>query len=126
MVLTSLYSALAATLVLIKGPGGSAMVEVCTNQGVRWVSMQVAQGEQGEADTTAQETPLWSSGTDGTPHCPLCRFVGDATPDLSRSELRFAPPLQYRAPPTAAPPTRSPAARVVLNSPPRAPPSPLC
>lgn len=125
MVLASLHSALAATLVLLKGPGGSAMVEVCTNQGVRWVSVQATQGDQIDADTTAQETPLLSSGADGTPHCPLCRFVGDVAPDLSRSELRFAPPLRYTVRPTATPPVRSPAARVVLNSPPRAPPSRL-
>ena len=130
MALVSLHSALAATLVLAGGGGGAEMVEVCTNQGVRWVSVQATQSGTDPAQATA--TATGSPGdtaddhsvieADGTPHCPLCRFVGDAAPDLSRSDLRFAVPLRYRAPPPDAAPPLSPAARAVLTSPPRAPP----
>lgn len=121
MALASLHSALAATLVLAGGVGGSEMVEVCTNQGVRWVSVQSTQGDV----DTAMEAPSGAGSADGTSHCPLCRFVGEAAPDLTRSDLRFAPPLQCAAPPPDTHPPLSPAARVVLTSPPRAPPSTL-
>lgn len=122
MALASLHSALAATLVLVRGGNGAEMVEVCTNQGVRWVSVQAAGGEAA-TDADAPEGASASGGADGTPHCPLCRFVGDALPDLTRSDLRFAPPLQYRAPPPDAPLPLSTAERRVLTAPPRAPPA---
>ncbi len=123
MALASLHSAMAATLVLARSGSGSgaAMVEVCTNQGVRWVSLQAAAGNV----ATDVEAPLWASASaDGTPHCPLCRFVGDALPDLTRSDLRFAPPLQHRAPPPDTPRPLSTAEVRVLTAPPRAPPLP--
>lgn len=121
MALASLHSALAATLVLARGGSGAAVVEVCTNQGVRWVSLQAAAGDIAINTEVPQGTGI-SGGADGTPHCPLCRFVGDALPDLTRSDLRFAPPLQYRAPPPDAPRPLSTAERRVLTTPPRAPP----
>lgn len=121
MALASLHSALAATLVLARSGNGAAMVEVCTNQGVRWVSMQAAEDEAA-TNANAPEGASASVGADGTPHCPLCRFVGDALPDLTRSDLRFAPPLQHRAPPPDAPRPLSTAERRVLTAPPRAPP----
>lgn len=120
MALASLHSALAATLVLAQGAGGAEMVEVCTSQGVRWVSLQATPDNE-----AAAQAPAAATDADGTPHCPLCRFIGDAAPDLTRSDLRFAPPLRYRVPPPATRPPPSPAARVVLMSPPRAPPSAL-
>ena len=119
MVFVNLHSALAATLVLAMGAGGVAMVEVCTSQGVRWVSVQQAAPADAK---TAQEAPGWAGGVDGSPHCPLCRFMGDAAPDLARSDLRFARPQQHGLPPPDTPPPLSTAARVVLMAPPRAPP----
>ncbi|PIF90718.1 hypothetical protein CLU86_1607 [Acidovorax sp. 62] len=131
MALASLHSALAATLVLARVGGGAEMIEVCTTQGVRWVSMQATQGnvdaapEPGSAGATTSDNVTGDAGAigaDGTPHCPLCRFIGDAAPDFTRSDLRFAPPLQYRQRPPDKPQPLSAAARVVLMSPPRGPP----
>jgi hypothetical protein len=125
MALASLHSALAATWVLARVGGGAEMIEVCTTQGVRWVSMQAAQGSAGAAasdNVTGDAGDAGAIGADGTPHCPLCRFIGDAAPDFTRSDLRFAPPLQYRQRPPDKPQPQSSAARVVLMSPPRGPP----
>jgi hypothetical protein len=125
MAVVSLHSAWAAALVLARPEGGAQMVEICTNQGVRWVSVQVVQGladagsVPGSADVTSEPETI---GADGTPHCPLCRLTGDASPDFTRSDLRFAPPLQYRQRPADRHPPLSTAARVVLMSPPRGPP----
>ncbi|GAD22064.1 hypothetical protein AVS7_01824 [Acidovorax sp. MR-S7] len=116
MAFVSLHSALAATLVLIKGPDRSAMVEVCTNQGVRWVSLEAAASTDEVQKTAPSDSP------DGTPHCPLCRFVGDAPVDLHRDDLCFAPPRRFQVPPRAAPVPCATAARVILTSAPRAPP----
>jgi hypothetical protein len=126
MVLVSLHSALAATLVLVKSAGGSKMVEVCTSYGVRWVRVQTTH-LNADTDTQAyagqqQETP---HSAHAAHHCPLCHFVGDSLPDLTRSDLRFAPPRQYRARPPDQPPPNSSCAQVVLKSAPRGPPSPL-
>ena len=116
MAFVSLHSALAAALVLIKGPDQSAMVEVCTNQGMRWVSLEAA-ASTGEIQKTAP-----SDSPDATSHCPLCRFVGDAPADLHRGDLRFAPPRRFQAPPREAPAPCATASRVILTSAPRAPP----
>lgn len=123
MALASLHSALAAILVLAHGGSSAEMVEVCTNQGVRWVSLQTTKGTA----ATNADAPEGAEGAeahaDGTPHCPLCRFVGDDFPHRSRSDLRFAPPLAYRAPPPGPPRPPSAAECVVLTAPPRAPPT---
>ncbi|WP_406626007.1 DUF2946 family protein [Acidovorax sp. SDU_ACID1] len=119
MTLVSLHSALAATLVMARGGSGAAMVEVCTNQGVRWVSVQASAGDMA---ITADSIEGVSANADGNPHCPLCRFLGDALPDLARSDLRFEPPLDYRVRPPDTPFFLSTAERVVLTAPPRAPP----
>lgn len=116
MAFVSLHSAFAATLVLIKGPNQSAMVEVCTNQGMRWVSLEAV------ASTDELQKTESSSSLDGTSHCPLCRFVGDEPADLHRDDLRFAPPSLLRALPREAPVPCATASRVILTSPPRAPP----
>lgn len=122
MALANVHSAPAATLVLARGGSGAEMVEVCTNQGVRWVSLKAAAGDLA-TDAAREDGVSVTSNVDGTPHCPLCRFVGDALPDLSRSDLRFAPPLHYRAPPPAVPQLLSTAEHRVLTAPPRAPPA---
>ncbi len=129
MAFASLHSALAASWLLLGGgtAGGAQVVEVCTSQGVRWVSLQPQQGTQADAaDDAAGGNGTGSGSADGLPHCPLCRFVGDAAPDLARSDLRFARPLQDRAPPPEAPPPPGGAlAHIALTAPPRAPPAAL-
>ncbi len=121
MAFASLHSALAASWLLGAGgtaDGGARMVEVCTSQGVRWVSLQEPSAQEGPGDVSGE------AAADGLPHCPLCRFVGDAAPDLARSDLRFARPLQYRAPlPDGPPPPGGALAHIALTAPPRAPPA---
>jgi hypothetical protein len=121
MTLASLHPALAAALVLAHGASGAEMVEVCTDQGVRWVSPQSIVSDMA-TQAKATDDVSASDIADGTPHCPLCRLVSDVPPDLSRSDLRFAPPLHYRAPPPDASPPLSTAQRRLLTAPPRAPP----
>lgn len=105
-------------MVPARSAGGLEVVEVCTSQGVRWVGAEAAQGDV----DASLELPDETGGHDGVPHCPLCRFMGDTVPDLTRGDLRFAPPREHAAPAFDKPAPVNSAARVVLNSPPRAPP----
>ena len=91
-----LHPALAALAVLAQGPQ-STLVEVCTHQGVRWVSLA-------SADFTATDTPSDSDDNPATSHCPLCRVLADLPLNLERDDLRFAPPAWLRQPPPRQPP----------------------
>lgn len=88
-------------------------MEVCTPLGLQQAQPVSAAGEpEADGQTTAA----------GQAHCPLCRVVSDAPPDLSRADLRFAaPPPPPPLPPQALRP-RDTVLRVVLSTPPRAPP----
>ena len=90
-----LHPALAALAVLAQGPQ-STLVEVCTHQGVRWVSVDSA--ESAQAADADEGAPAASS------HCPLCRVLGELPLDLERDDLRFAPPAWLRQPPPRQPP----------------------
>ena len=91
-----LHPALAALAVLAQGPQ-STLVEVCTHQGVRWVSLA-------SADFTATDAPSDSDDNPATSHCPLCRVLADLPLNLERDDLRFAPPAWLRQPPPKATP----------------------
>ena len=88
-----LHPALAALMVLAQGPQ-STLVEVCTHQGVRWVSVDSA--ESAQAADADEGAPAASS------HCPLCRVLADLPLNLERDDLRFAPPAWLRQPPPTA------------------------
>src|SRR5574344_645373 len=90
-----LHPALAALAVLVPGPQ-STLVEVCTHQGVRWVSVDSA--ESAQAADADEGAPAASS------HCPLCRVLADLPLNLERDDLRFAPPARPRPPPPRRPP----------------------
>ena len=82
--------------VLAQGPQ-STLVEVCTHQGVRWVSVDSAE--------SAQAADADEDGNAASSHCPLCRVLGDLPLDLERDDLRFAPRLGCASPhPTATTP----------------------
>ena len=94
-----LHPALAALAVLAQGPQ-STLVEVCTHQGVRWVSVDSAESAQAaNADEGAHAA---------SSHCPLCRVLGELPLDLGRDDLRFAPPLGCAShPPKATTPPQA-------------------
>ena len=112
------FSVVAAALddqaVLAQGPQ-STLVEVCTHQGVRWVSLA-------SADFTATDTPSDSDDNPATSHCPLCRVLGDLPLNLERDDLRFAPPAWLRQPPPDSHHPTPDLAWTVRSCPARAPP----
>lgn len=109
-----LHPALAALAVLAQGPQ-STLVEVCTHQGVRWVSLA-------SADFTATDAPSDSDDNPATSHCPLCRVLADLPLDLERDDLRFAPPAWLRQPPPDSHHPTPGLAWTVRSCPARAPP----
>lgn len=88
-------------------------MEVCTGQGMRWMSIDNHGSDQGDA------SPSVAQGE----HCTLCRALADAPPDLGRHDLSFAAPswLRYVGPQT--PRLSDGTVRAVLTAPPRAPPA---
>lgn len=113
LVFAWLHPAFAAMASVAKGSQGT-LVEVCTHQGVRWVSVDSVDSAQ-PVDTGE------GSGT-ASSHCPLCRVLGDLPLDLARDDLRFAPPSWLgQPPPDSYHPTQA-LRWVVRISPARAPP----
>ncbi len=113
LVFAWLHPAFAAMAVLAQGPQ-SMLVEVCTHQGVRWVSVDSTESAQA-ADTD-------EDGNAASSHCPLCRVLGDLPLDLGRDDLRFAPPAWLRQPPPDSHHPTQALRWVVRISPARAPP----
>ena len=119
MAWASLHSGLAAWQPSDRGSRTSGLVEVCTGDGIRWLSLTSS------ADSAqAQRPPADHSEHHGigTVHCPWCRLVADAWPDLARSDLGFAPPAEYRMPSLRMPALLGHTERTVLATPARAPP----
>jgi hypothetical protein len=63
-------------LLAAAAPEGSVRAEICTPQGLRWVTL-VAVDESAPVSTTAPGEIPTASHTD---HCPLCRLQHDAPP----------------------------------------------
>lgn len=116
MLFAALHPVVAAALVEAGGRKAS-LVEVCTSQGTRWVSIDT---ETAGGDAAASEETAKFAASE---HCPLCRTLGDLPLDLSRADLRFAPPRWLpQAPPETLLPSRT--VEVLLkDAPARAPPA---
>lgn len=99
-------------------------VEVCTSQGMRRVLVRDALPDAVDSADAADPTaPADGASALHADHCPLCRVLGEALPDLARADLAFAPPRVAPLPCAEAPPAPGTAQRLTRATPSRAPPA---
>lgn len=90
-------------LLAAAAPDGSVRTEICTPQGLRWVTLVAAD----DPAATTGKLPTESPTAGHTDHCPLCRLQHDAPPLLVVAAVPepatgpgFVPSLFLRAPHT--------------------------
>lgn len=90
-------------LLAAAAPDGSVQAEICTPQGLRWVTMVATD----DSAATAASAPADSPAGAHDDHCPLCRLQHDAPPLLVATALHepapgpaFVPSLFLHAPHT--------------------------
>lgn len=130
--LGALAPSLSHALVWARGDA-SAMVEVCTSSGPRWMALSALAGQP---TTVAQSTDLLGTGDPaptsfaeqapgsavGLAHCPFCLLMADRLVLPSQPQaLSFAAPGQAVVPEPPTPNT-SPA-RIIAAAHPRGPPA---